>query len=130
MDWKVKVVIHTEFGGFALTGEMIEMLKARGCTWADRCGGPFGGQYYLPSEEAVDAQSFRNDPDLVAVVEELTQRYEKKIDSKKGESIPWRERVELRGDMLANLKVVEVTVSIEISDHDGRETISVHGGVW
>jgi hypothetical protein len=82
----------------------------------------------LPSSESADTESFRNDSDLVAVVEELTARYEKKVASEN--VMPWRYKVQLRRDMLANLKVVEVAVSIDISDYDGRESVSVNGGVW
>jgi len=127
MNWKVKVIIHDEYGGFSLTKEMVERLKKRGCKWVDRCGqtGPGNSNYYLPYD---DREWLRNDPDLVAVVEELLAEYEVKIDS--DESLAWREQSSLLRTMTANLRVVEVTVNIEVNDHDGRESIRVHGGVF
>jgi hypothetical protein len=129
MNWKVKVVIHDEYGGFSLTEEMVNRLKKRGCKWADKCGKAHGSNphYYLPYDDD-DRGVYRKDPDLVAVVEELLAEYEAKTNS--DESLPWREQVQLSRSMTANLKVVEVTVSIEINDHDGRESVKVHGGVW
>lgn len=130
MQWTVKIIIHDEWGGFHLTSEMVKMLKARGCKWADRCGGPHGGAYYLPSSEGDNYENFRKDPIFVAVVEELTERYEGETTNTKEKWIPWRKRAELRRDLLANLKVVEVTVVLEIEDLDGREKVRVTGGVW
>ena len=129
MNWKVKVVIHDEYGGFSLTEEMVKRLKKRDCKWADRCGKTHGSNphYYLPYDDD-DREGYRKDPDLVAVVEELLAEYETKIDS--DESLAWREQTSLLRTMTANLKVVEVTVNIEVNEHDGRESISVHGGVW
>jgi len=129
MGWKQKVVIHTEFGGFTLTPEIVKRLKARECEWIDRCGGPHGGAFYLPYEEE-DPDALRRDLDLIEVVEELTKQYEAKIDAEQGTRISWRDRAELRRDLLGGLKVVEVTIEIEIEDYDGKETVRVSGGVW
>lgn len=131
MRWTVPVVIHDEFGGFSLTPEMVRRLKERGCKWADQCGTNHRkDQYWLPYQHEIgdEAESLRKDPDLVAVVQELTEEYEKIVDSDAVTS--WRERTDLRSTMLANLKIVEVVVEIEITDFDGRESVRVTGGAW
>jgi hypothetical protein len=129
MEWKEKLVIHDEWGGFGLTERMVEMLKARGCEWADKCGKSGGSnpRWYLPYEHD-NRDHLRKDPDLVAIVEELTVEYDKRL---KDEGIrSWKERSALRRELLNDLKVVEVSISIEIDDHDGRESVRVCGGVW
>ena len=122
-----KLVIHTEFGGFSLTQEMVDRLAERGCKWADKCGKSYGSnpKYYIPYEDD-DELKYRSDADLIAVVEELTEEFESKVK----ELTDWRERRQLERTMLDGLKVVEVNVSVEIEDHDGKETVRVHGGAW
>lgn len=134
MQWKVPVVIHTEFGGFSLTPEMVRRLKKRGVKWADKCGhDDRKTQYWLPYQHEIvdEAENLRMDKDLVEVVRELTEEYEKIVDKDDAEDImSWRERTDLRNTMLANLRVVEVTIAIEISDFDGKESVQVTGGAW
>jgi len=127
MRWQTKVVINDDFGGFSFTKTMVDMLKARGCKWADKIESVGGAHrdYYLPYEAG---NTLRADEDLVAVVEELTAQYEKAVDS--DTVMSWRERTDLRRKTLNDLKVVEVTVEIEIEDYDGKESIRVTGGAW
>lgn len=126
MDLKFSMVIHTEFGGFGLNEEMVRRLTERGCKWISECTKTPGSlpKWYLPYRDGRD--ELRKDEDLVAVVAELTQEYDVKCKELKS----WQERAELRTTMQANLKVVEVTVDIEIEDHDGKESVRVSGGCW
>lgn len=132
MEWTVPIVIHDEFGGFSLTPEMVQRLKKRGCKWADKCGTNHRkDQYWLPSDYDIgnEADNLRMDQDLVEVVRELTEEYKKIVD-KKDEILSWREKADLQREMLANLKVIDVRIVIEIDDFDGKETVSVAGGAW
>lgn len=126
MEWTVPVVLHTEFGGFHLTTEMVDRLKKRKCAWVSKCHSTDGRHpyWYLPYDD--DSNELRRDPDLVAVVEELTAEYDAACENIEG----WKERTELRQSMLANLQVVQIRIVIEIEDHDGRETVHVTGGAW
>lgn len=126
MEFVVPVVLHTEFGGFHLTGEMIERLTKRKCEWVSKCRKTEGSnpRWYMPFDDG--SNELRRDPDLVAVVQELADEYEKACE---GIEV-WQERTKLRQTMLANLEVVHVRVVIEIDDHDGRETVHVTGGAW
>jgi len=133
MEWKVPIVIHDEFGGFGLTPEMVRRLKGRGCEWVNKCGHDHNKtRYWLPSQDGMDdeAENLRMDKDLIAVVRELTEEYEKIVDRESGEILSWREKTNLRQEMLANLKIVQVRIVIEIEDFDGRESVSVTGGTW
>ena len=126
MEWKVLMVIHTEFGGFHLTNEILRRLTERGCDWVSECGKAGGNppRGFLPYREGRD--DLRKDEDLVAVVQELTEEYNSKAETLES----WRERAELRTVMLGNLKVVEVRIVIEIEDFDGKESVRVTGGTW
>lgn len=132
MEWKIKVVLRDEYGGFSLTGDMYDMLKKRGCKWVERCGEALGREkkYYLPSSSTTSSEdhSLRKDPDLVAVVEELTKKYDTMVEG--DDAISWQDRSRLRRTMLGDLKVQEVTISVEIKDHDGKESVRVCGGAW
>lgn len=120
------MVIHTEFGGFHLTEEIIRRLTERGCDWVSECVKTSGSYplWFLPYGDGRD--DLRKDENLVAVIQELTEE----CDSRSEPLKTWRERAELRRDVLANLKVVEVRVVIEIEEHDGKESVRVTGGTW
>lgn len=126
MDWTFSMVIHTEFGGFHLTDEIVRRLTERGCDWISECvkSGETAPMWFLPYRNGSD--DLRKDEDLVAVVQELSEE----CDSKAKDLDTWRERAELRRDVLGNLKVVQVHIAIEIEEHDGKETVRVTGGTW
>lgn len=130
MRLTIPLVIHDEFGGFSLTPEIIHRLKGRGCPWVDRCGHDSQKKrYYLPYEEDLD-DTLRKDPDLVAVVREITEELDERV-SEEESAMPWREQVALRQELLGSLKVVEAHVNLEIEDYDGKERVRVvTGGVW
>jgi hypothetical protein len=126
MEWTFPMVIHMEFGGFGLTEEIVRRLGERNCAWVGECQHSAGSnpRWYLPYRDGSD--ELRKDADLVAVVRELTEEYE----SRSKDLQSWRERTDLRQNMLNNLRVVDVRVVIEINDHDGKETVRVTGGTW
>lgn len=126
MEWKFPMVLHTEFGGFHLTQEMVNRLLERKCEWASQCQKSTGSNpmWFVPYGDGSD--DLRKDEDLVAVVRELTEEFEAKAKTLD----TWRERADLRRDMLTNLRVVDVRVVIEIDDNDGKETVRVTGGTW
>jgi len=123
MEWKVPLVIHTDFGGFGLTSLMHERLLERKVPWLERCQKTAGNRWYLPYE---DDDELRRDPDLVDVVRQL----EVELAAASSDMGNWAERRELERAYLHGLKVVEVTVVLEINDHDGKETVRVTGGTW
>jgi len=130
MKEKIKVVLHEEqFGSFSLTPRMVQMLQARGCEWVGKCSQPAEGENYtLPSEFSALNQDnkLRRDPNLIAVIETLMREY----DDQTNYDLGWQCRALLRQKLLANLKVVEITVAINVFDQDGRETVQVTGGLW
>lgn len=123
MDWKIPVVIHADFGGFALTSRMHELLLERGAPWLERCQRTSDGRWYLPYEED---DELRRDDHLVAVVRQL----EAELDSRSQDLESWQDRRALERELLHGLKVVDVRVVVEIDDHDGKETVRVTGGAW
>lgn len=123
MDWKVPLVIHTDFGGFALTSRMHGLLLERGAPWLERCQKTSDGRWYLPYQEN---DELRRDEHLVEVVRQL----ETEFAVATADVDDWTERRALEREMLHGLRVVDVRVVVEIDDHDGKETVRVTGGVW
>jgi len=126
LEFKTPLVINDAFGGFSLTAEMVRRLKERGCGWADDCYQTSDPNVYYPPYRDNLKDTLRNDEDLVAVVRELTVEYDKKAEDIES----WQERRVLAQELLADLKVVEVRVLIQIDDYDGKESVSVSGGLW
>lgn len=123
MNISFDMVIHAGFGAFSLTDEIVDRLRKRGCAWAsDVAKAGATGTWYLPAR-IVDDDEARRDPDLVAVVKELEEELESRVENVES----WREREAIEQQMLNGLKVVTVQVSVEILDHDGRESVRVFG---
>lgn len=97
----VPVVINSAIGGYQLTeAAQLELAKRKGISVRVVDSSVFVGD----SWETVDEVVPRNDPHLVALVRE------------------WGTRAG------ADLKVVEVEVSMHLRSHGGRETVVVSGG--
>ena len=120
MQFETEVVIHDAFGGFSLTDEIVERLKERKCAWADKLQRASHGEWYLFEDD-----EFRRDPDLVAVVKEIREELDRRVEDLHS----WRDRAALEQEMLHGLKVVRVAITLEIEDYDGKETVRVRGGV-
>lgn len=126
MQWKFDMVIQGEHGGFGLTAEIVDRLRERGCAWVQQCTQATGsGKWYVSAELEHDGV-FRRDPIFVEVVRELTA----KLDREGGPLLSWRDRKQLELDFVGGLRVVTVTVEVEISDEDGKESVRVIGGLW
>jgi hypothetical protein len=124
MEVAFDMVIHTQFGGFSLTQEIVERLRKRGCPWVDEIGRASStGPWYLPYREG-DEDELRRDEHLLAVVRELTEELEARVQDVKS----WRERAEVEQELLHGLKVVTVHVGIDIEEDDGKERVRVYGG--
>lgn len=121
MHLSFEMVIHTHFGGFSLTDEIVERLRARGCPWIDQIAKASpSGPWYAPAQ---DGDEFRRDEHLVAVVKELEEELESRVENVKS----WRDRAAIEQDLLHGLKVVTVHIDVEILDDDGKESVRVHG---
>lgn len=92
-----KIVINTEFGGFNLSEKAVDMLN-------DRKG--------LKNDEFDYWQISRDDPDLVAIIEELGSQEV--------------------GGRYSTLKVVEIPEGVDwiIQDYDGVEWIAEKHRTW
>jgi hypothetical protein len=121
MNIQFDMVIHGEFGGFSLTDEIVDRLKKRSSPVVEKFGRPSPSSPWYP---LADEDEVRRDPDLIAVVRELTEEIDRIVD----EDASWRDRSILEQRYLHGLKVVTVFVEIEIEDHDGKETVRVFGG--
>lgn len=127
MESKFDMVIHGEHGGFGLTPAIVERLRERGCAWVHQCAPPVpGGERWYVSSEMESDGHFRRDPIFVEVVREMTARVEREGE----ELVAWRDRRLLERTLLGGLCVVTVTVVVEVSDYDGKESVRVIGGLW
>lgn len=122
MEIKVEMVIHDAFGGFGLTRLIHERLEERGVTWLSSCASTSDDRWYLPYDKE---DELRRDPDLVAVVRQM----EIELEEMSSGIDDWQERRDLELRMLHGLKSVTVHVTIDVEDHDGRETVRVYGGI-
>lgn len=101
IQFQVPMVINADHGGYGLSrAASVEVARRKGLPTREEGGGLFVGAGW----ETVASTVRRDDPDLVAVVREMGAAAGR------------------------DLKVVEVTVCIDIEDHDGRETVRVSGG--
>lgn len=123
MEWKIPLVVHTDYGGFGLTSLMRERLQERQVPWIERCQPTSDGRWYLPYNEG---DEFRRDSDLVDVVRQLEIEFAAMVS----DITDWTERQKIERNLLHGLQVVEVQVVLEIHDHDGKETVRVTGGRW
>jgi hypothetical protein len=76
----------------------------------------------LPARD--EEEELRRDKDLVAVIKELEEEFESRVENIES----WRGRAKIQQEMLRGLKVVSVRVGIEILDYDGKEQVRVFGG--
>jgi len=117
----MKIVINTDFGGFSLSDQAFELLLTRKSIKfeVEETDSFIGNAYYLANRPHTDATYIsqyefyeqRNDPDLIAVVEQL------------GEAACGR---------YANLKIVDVPDGVEwhICEYDGMEHIAEKHRTW
>ncbi len=113
----MKIVINSDFGGFGLSNEAIELyLKKKGLPIYSQ-ETDFGMTYYYTGPEMTNEQFIsdddfdRNDPVLVEVVEELG--------------------VAAAG-IAATLKIIEIPDDVDwvIEDYDGAELVSEVHRTW
>lgn len=117
-DISFDIVIHTQYGGFSLTKEIVDRLRKRKCPWISElvCASP-SGPWYIQDEK------LRRDEHLIAVVRELQAEMKDRM-SHLG---TWRERAALEQELLHGLAVVTVQVEVEIEEDDGKERVRVLG---
>jgi len=113
------VVLHEEFGGFALTARIHELLVAREVSWLEKCGPTSDGRWYLPAGR----DDLRCDPDLVEVVAEVTQEFEQLTEGIED----WRERKIIEQRLLHGLKTARVLVLLTIDELNSRERVIIEG---
>lgn len=104
IKFKRELVINTQFGGYSLSG-------AASAEIAKRCGLELveeGGMVFVKDTPylAVRDVVARDNEHLVAVVRQMG-------DAANGQS--------------SKLKIVQVECTIEVTDHDGRESVEVYG---
>jgi hypothetical protein len=127
MQMKIDMVIHGDYGGFSLTDEIVERLREQGCTWVDQCMRTDGSDpRWYPEAQLERDNSFRQDPIFVGVIRELQGL----LDRDGVEMASWKDRRTLERRVLNGLRVVGITVEIEIEDDDGKESVHVFGGAW
>lgn len=107
----MKIVINTEFGGFGLSFEAHkEIAKLKGWTHAVD---DYDNDYWISSPGNYEYASHlqRNDPDLIAVVEELGEE-------------SW--------GTYAQLKVIDVPDDVDwyIDEYDGKEHVAERHRTW
>lgn len=122
LEWIVPMVVHTDFGGFALTAVMHERLQTTEVPWLSRCERASDDRWYMPADDDM----LRRDPDLVKVVRQL----EAELELRASELDDWSERQPLERQLLHGLRVVDVRIVVEIEEFDGKETVRVTGGTW
>lgn len=114
----MKVVINTVYGGFRLNQQMLKLLVNHGVKTqfvGFECVGLGGKRVYKDKGSgellAPWFDNHRNDPDLVAAVEEFNSCY---------------------NDCIHSLKVVTIPNGVDyvISDYDGVETIHEKHRMW
>jgi hypothetical protein len=116
----VKIVINKQHGGFSLSIEAFESLLKRKGIEFEKSESEFGGDNYYTKGHAGDNNYYisqydyfepRNDPDLIAVIEEFG-------DEANGRA--------------ASLKIVEVPDDVEwqIDDYDGWEWVAEKHRTW
>jgi hypothetical protein len=116
----MKIAINVDFGGFGLSDEAFEALLKRKSIEFEKAESKFGCADYYAKGHAGDDEYFisqyeyyepRNDPDLIAVIEEFGDK-----------AHGWA----------ASLKIVEIPDDVEwqIEEYDGREHIAEKHRIW
>jgi len=116
----MKVAINTQYGGFGLSDEAFEALLKRKGIEFEKVDSSFGCSNYYAKGHVDDDEYFisqyeyyepRNDPDLIAVIEEFG-------DNAHG----WA----------ASLKIVEIPDDVDwyVEEHDGLEHIAEKHRTW
>jgi hypothetical protein len=120
---KIPIVLNTERAGFGLTDAIVAELRRRNCTWVSKFKrGDLMKLWFAPRSAQDEA---RRDPVLVDIVRAFEREWEElPLD------MPWRDRTALEERLLHGLRVVEVTVELDIDEYNGRESVRVRGGVW
>lgn len=104
---QIPMVINTCYGGFGLSfAAQEEIAKRKGLDYRIE-NATVRGQYVVYGEFELISDLPRTDPDMVAVVRKLGTA--------------------ANGDS-AELKVVDVSIEIEVLSYDGKEKVRVHGG--
>jgi len=119
----IKIVIHQPYGGFSLTDAIVEKLREMGSHLAQELTPEcrFEGLGWLHGREGEPGyeKTFRAHPDLVKVVEELTEEVKK--------APSWEERLKQERELLNGLVVATLDISIEIEECEGSEIVRLRG---
>jgi hypothetical protein len=116
----MKIAINRQHGGFGLSDEAFEALLRRKGIEFEKTENQFGSSDYYAKGHGADDKHFlshyeyhepRNDPDLIAVIEEFGDR-----------ASSWT----------ASLKIVEIPDDVEwqIDDYDGLEWVAEKHRTW
>jgi hypothetical protein len=108
----VPIVINRCHGAFSLTSEAAQrILQRKGLTFRLEASLSSGTYPYIGTgwQTAIDVCS-RNDPDLIAVVQEMGG--------------------EAAGGSGTRLEIHVIELSITIDDYDGMETVQIAGGSY
>lgn len=121
LTFKIPLVLHRTHGGFHLTDALVAELRSRGWEHLDKACRTSQDRWYL---ENVDA--LRRDPMLVDVV----RKFEVEVQELQRDGVSWKEVAGTELALLCGLRVVEVTVNIDVEDNAGLETVHVNGGLY
>ena len=111
----MKVVINSDYGGFGLSDEAIELYaKYKGLTLRKeekKSGSILGTDYYLGNEWFNCREINRNDVELVRVVKELGEK---------------------ANGFCSSLKIVDIPLDVQwfIEEYDGNEWVSEKHRTW
>lgn len=135
MRLMMDMVLHQDYEAcaFTLTDAIVDLLRDRGCAWVDQCvrsdnapKAQDGGLCWYVPHGLLEAGNFRCDPVFVEVVRELTERYDRECE----ELESWKDRARLERRLLNGLRVLPITIEVEIEENAGMEVVRVRGGYW
>jgi hypothetical protein len=120
---ELPLVIHADYGGFSLTNAIVEKLRERNWAHMNSIERTSSDSWYVMHEREGE---LRRDPELIDVV----RKFETELKELQTARVGWREFKEAEMTLLHGLKVVNVTIEVDVEDCDGKETVHVCGGVW
>lgn len=107
-----RIVINRRYGGYGLSKEAqkwIALRKGLSLRHEEKTDTYYVVEFREHEWETISDHITRDDPDLIEVVLQLGER---------------------ANGLSAELKVVDITIEIEISDYDGMESVHVSGGEY
>lgn len=117
----VPLVIYRQHGGFHLTDEIVERLRAVG--WAHVSDVERSGDRWYVRHDRLD--ELRRDPTLIETVAQIQREIQSFREAQPRPS--WQEVSELETRRLDGLGVVDLQIQIEIDEYDGRESVRAFG---